>query len=337
MLSASEVRVSGAGKQPQLVFACEQDDAPLVKLFADPAVIANLRELRAGVSMALVSLSDTRAGVVKKLNAGGIPVYAWMALPNAEGYYLNAGNEPQAAARFAEFQKWSAQYGLHWAAIGLDIEPNIQEFTAGFGKLAGTLAGRYFDFERVRRARRAYADLIAQMQAEGYSVQTYQFPFIADERRMHSTVLQRLAGLVDVRGNAEALMIYTSFSRGAAAAPIWKYGQDAQLIVVGVVSNQAAVPGFVPLDWRQLSDDLIVASHFSPMLGIYSLEGCVQQGFLARIRTIDWNSTVTIPAGSIAQVTRLRFFIGTVLLTLSWLPVVVIVFIAWLVWRRRRT
>jgi hypothetical protein len=30
-------------------------------------------------------------------------------------------------------------------------------------------------------------------------VETHQFPFIADERRVHSTLLERLAGIVDVR------------------------------------------------------------------------------------------------------------------------------------------
>jgi hypothetical protein len=30
-------------------------------------------------------------------------------------------------------------------------------------------------------------------------VETHQSPFIADERRVHSTLLERLAGIVDVR------------------------------------------------------------------------------------------------------------------------------------------
>ena len=117
------------------------------------------------------------------------------------GYYLNASNEPQAEARFAEFQKWTAANGLRWAAIGLDIEPSIQEFSALRNSklhLAATLFGRYFDVERVRRAREAYAGLIRQMQSHGYLVETYQFFFIVDERDAHTTLLERLLGLVGV-------------------------------------------------------------------------------------------------------------------------------------------
>jgi hypothetical protein len=341
ILRAADLRISGPGTQPQLVFACEQDDARLQKLFADRSVVANLRDLNASVSLALVTLSADRAQVVRELNSAGIPVFAWIALPNSQGYYLNAANEPQVAERFAQFESWNAQYRLHWAGIGLDIEPNIQEFHESIWKLAPLLARRSVDTARVTRARRAYAGLIAHMQARGYSVQTYQFPFIADERRMHSTALERLVGLVDVRGDQEALMLYTSFSHGAGPALIWKYAPDAQLIVVGVVSNDAPVPGFfVPLDWQELSRDLIVAGHFSRIVGVYALEGCVQKGFLSRIKSIDWSSPVNLPQDSIARATRVRFVVQTVLWILSRLPLVVgvaVVGIALLLrWHRRR-
>ena len=346
LLAAAQVRVSGPGRQPQLVFACQMEDGPLQALFTDAAVIANLRDLNAGVSLATITLSAARAAVVQKLNQAGIPVVAWMALADSDGYYLNAGNEPAAAARFAQFENWTAQYGLHWSGVGFDIEPNIQEFGAarqGFWKIGGTLARRYVDFGRVMRARRDYAGLIARIEARGYPVETYQFPFIADERRVYSTALERLAGLVDVRGSREALMLYTSFSHGAGPALIWKYGPEAQAIVVGVVSNDAPVPGFfAPLDWQQLSNDLIVAAHFSPVVGIFSLEGCVQKGFLARIRSIDWSRTVTLPEASMARATRVRFVVETALWVASWLPLIAAVAIAaigWLLyrWRRRRT
>jgi hypothetical protein len=38
--------------------------------------------------------------------------------------------------------------------------------------------------------------LIREIQAHGHLVETHQFPFIADERRVHSTLLERLAGIV---------------------------------------------------------------------------------------------------------------------------------------------
>ena len=318
---AIEVR----GARPRLVFACELAAPPLESLFADPAVISDLRELRAGVSLALIDLSPERAEVVRRLNRAGVPAIAWMALPREQGYYLNAGNAAQAAARFDAFQQWTAQYGLRWSAVGLDIEPNIQDFAALGGgsrwRLFPTLAARYFDSARVARARLSYSELIRRMQGEGYAVQTYQFPFMADERRVHSTLLERLFGLVDVRGNDEVLMIYTSFNHAAGSAVVWKYGPDAQTIVVGVTSGDpAGNPKFAPLNWSELSDDLIVASHFTPVVGVYSLEGCVQKGFLVRLKTMDWNRQVSISAASLARAARFRFLVQAALWTGSRLP-----------------
>ena len=336
---AIEVR----GARPRLVFACELAAPRLQSLFADPAVISDLQELRAGVSLALIDLTPERAEVVRRLNQAGIPAIAWMALPREQGYYLNAGNAPQAEARFAAFQQWTAQYDLRWAAIGLDIEPNIQDFAALGGgsrwRLFPTLAARYFDRARVARARLAYSQLIRRMQSQGYAVQTYQFPFMADERRVHSTLLERLFGLVDVRGNDEVLMIYTSFNHAAGSAVVWKYGPDAQTIVVGVTSGDpAGNPKFAPLNWVELSDDLIVASHFTPAVGVYSLEGCVQKGFLARLKTMDWNRQVSISAASLARAARFRFLVQAALWTgsrLAWLLAAVAAAAVWFVRARR--
>jgi len=336
-----EIRTSGPPQH--LVFACETDLPSLEALFADPSVIPDLQDLQAGVALALGDLSDGRAGVVRRLNQAGIPVEAWMNLPMEQGYYPNASNEPQAAARFAEFERWTAANGLRWTAIGLDIEPNIQEFAALQNsklRLAATLLGRYFDVERVRRAREAYAALIRQMQSRGYLVETCQFPFIVDERDAHTTLLERLFGLVDVRGNREVLMLYTSFNHAMDSALVWKYGPRAQAIVVGSTKgNPPTDARFPPLDWEEFSRDLRVAAHFSPVVGVYSLEGCVHQGFLARLKSMDWNEPVTIPADALRKANRMRSRIHAVLWLGSNLPYfVLVIFIAtgWWIWRRAR-
>jgi hypothetical protein len=212
--STSEIRVSSDKKgSPLLVFACDGSAADLTKLFSQPGVLSDLQQLHAGIALALPDLSAERAALVQKLNRTGIPVTAGLALPGEPGYYLNADNSPAAAARFREFDSWTKTYGLHWAGIGLDIEPRIQDFDAvrsgSKRHLSRMLLARYFEGGRVQRARVSYAGLIRQMQADGYAVETYQFPFIADERKVHSTLLERLAGVVDVRGDREALMVNT--------------------------------------------------------------------------------------------------------------------------------
>ncbi len=157
---------------------------------------------------------------------------------------------------------------------------------------------------------------------------------------VHSTLLERLAGIVDVRGDREVLMIYTSFNKRLDSALIWVYGPDAQAIAVGVTSGSDAAPRFAPLNWEEFSRDLIVANHFSHVVGVYNLAGCVHQGFLPRLRTMNWNQPVEIPAESIRRATQLRARIQRAIWLVAHLPyfaAAILIAIIWiLVWRRRR-
>ena len=343
---AAEIKVQGT--RPQLMFACELDADKLRALFADPAVMADLKDLNAGISLALMDLSSGRAQVVRRLNEAGIPVVAWMALPKEQGYYLNADNEAAAAARFAEFEKWTAENGLHWAGIGLDIEPSLGDWTTiqqgRKWRLVRTLIGRAFDGKRVSQARSAYAALIRQMQSRGYTVQTYQLLFLADERRAHSTVLERLFGVVDVRSDDEVLMVYSSFNHALDAALVWGYGRDAHTIAVGSTASAGGAEldaRFGPLNRDEFSRDLIVASHFSHEVGVYSLEGCVRQGFLPRLKTLDWTRPITLSSATVEKVRRFRQRVQTMLWIAShivYFAVATLAAIVWLAlyWRRRR-
>ena len=243
---------------------------------------------------------------MRRLNEAGIPVTAWIALPKEEGYYLNAANAYEAAARFAAFETWTRDYGLRWARVGLDIEPSLQDLGAALQghwlRLAGTVVRRCFDTGSVDRARNAYAALIRRIQGDGYDVETYQFPFLADERKVHSTLLERVFGIVDIRGDREVLMTYTSFDHALDSALIWAYGPEAQLMVVGSTAGDPEPGGkFGPLSWDELTHDVVVASHFSPVVGVYSLEGCVRRGFLSRLKTMKWGPTLHDTGGGEPQ------------------------------------
>ncbi len=296
------------------------DTPELQSLFSNSDVIADLRRLNARISLSLTDLSPGRAQVIQRLNAAGIAVTAWLALPKEQGYYLNSTNARQAAIRFVDFQKWTAMHDLRWSGIGLDIEPSIEEFSS-LPHAAASILRRLFDPGVVGRARAAYASLISQMHSAGYRVETYQFPFIVDQRVMKSTVLERLFGIVDVRGDDEVLMLYSSFNHVADSAIIWQYGPSAQLIVVGsTAGDPESRSRFGPLSFQELSRDLIVAAHFAPVVGIYNLAGCVRRGFLPRLIALDWHRPVVISAEANGHVTRLRARIQSALWTLGRLP-----------------
>lgn len=68
------------------------------------------------------------------------------------------------------------------------------------------------------------------------------------------------------------------------------------------------------------------------------LEGCVHQGFLPRLASMNWNQPVTIPAEAVRRVNLLRARIHILLwagLNLPYLALPIFLGIAWWLWRRR--
>ena len=334
------LRIEGSGTQPALGFACcEQGLDEARALFADDRVMGQLEALHASVAVPTLDFSAERAGIVRRLNQAGIAAVAWILLPKEQGYYLNADNASQAASRFAEFEDWTRQYDLHWTAVGLDVEPRFSELASLKGhwwRALTTLVRHDLDRERAVRAREEYATLIQRVQSSGYPVQTYQMPFIVDERMENSSLLDRLLGTVDVRGNIEYLMLYTSFAPSIGTGMIAVLGPHAQAIVVGVTDEG---PG--GLNWAEFSRDLIVASHFTRNVGVYDVEGCVRQGFLPRLVTMDWSQSIVVPAASIRRARwlgeglRLALWLGD---RLAWIGAgaLLVLLLAIAVWRGRK-
>jgi hypothetical protein len=341
-----DIRVAGGkgGEPPHLVFASDQSTGDLEAMLSEPGVVRDLLDLKAGIALGPDFTVD-QANLVRQLNRDGIPVTAGLTLPTEQGYYLNSSNGRQAQVRFEDFEKWTTANGLRWADIVLDIEPNIQDFaTLRQGSkwhLFLTLLGRYPDVRRVREAKYTYTALIQEIRSHGYQVETCQFPFIADERAVRSSVLERLTGIVDVRGDLEVLMVYTSFHQSLDSALIWVYGPDAPAIAVGSTTGPTSDPHFARLNWEEFSRDLMVANHFSHVIGVYNLEGAVRQGFLARLKNVHWNESVTISAESVRRATQLRARVQRVLWIVSNLPyflAVTLVAFAWAIvwWKKRR-
>ena len=342
--TSTAIRVQGSGVPPHLTFACcERGIAEMQSLFADPGLILSLHKLQATVAIPILDFTAPRAEVVRHLYREGIPIVAWIVLPKEQGYYLTADNEAEAATWVDSFEQWTRQQGLHWAAVGLDIEPNVADLAQLRGhpwRLFSKLLGRSMDAGRIRRARKAYSTLIDSIRARGYVVQTYQMPYIPAERRVHSTLLDRLLGTVYARGDEDYVMLYTSNARPVGAGMIWSLGPGDQGIVIGSTDGDG-VPGSGngPLDWNEFSRDLIVASHFTERIGVYDLEGCVRQGFLTPLLTVDWNGSVEIPAASIQRARRFGVLIRSALWigsNLSYLIPSAFFLIVICIWWRRR-
>ncbi len=339
----TSIRVQSSGTPPQLAFACcDQGIAPMQALFADHEVVQALRDLHAQVGVAIADFSPERAQVVRFLNQQQIPVIAGVTLQTKDGPYFNADDVAEAPAQIAAFEKWTDDNGLRWAAVGLDIEPNFSELASlrsHPGRLLTTLLGRSLNGKRIARAQAAYSGLIRQLQSQGYSVETYSLPYVPVERSMHTRLLDRMLGTIDLPSNEDDLMVYTSYARRVGSAILLYLGPHAQGIIVGVTDGLVpAGSGFGPLDWNEFSRDLLVASHYSRHIGVYNLEGCVRQGFLPRLATMNWGESVFLPAASVARAHRHVMVFCTALWIAShlpWLAALALLLIALWIWRRR--
>lgn len=284
-----------------LTFFCELDPAPLTKLFDHSSIIETLWRLDASVSLGLMDFSDERARIVRLLNACGIPVTAWLLLPKESGYWFNQANVDQAALRTKALFDWTMMHNLRWAAVGLDIEPDIhaleilaQSKREGIARLRQNLASR----ERYLHSLAGYQEIILSIHARGLPVESYQFPFIVDERKSGSTLLQRLSGVVDLQVDREVLMLYSSFYQKLGAALLKSYAAAAGGIGLGSTGGGVTMEGLVsavPLTWQAFSRDLRLAAKVNPNLYIFSLEGCHEQGFLDRLLDFDWDAPMDEP------------------------------------------
>ncbi len=311
---------------PRLTFFCELGAEPLQALFAEPAVTEYLVAMSACVSLGLLDFTPERAAVVRRLSQAGIPVIAWQLLPAEQGYWFNQDNAPQAAARYTAFREWTEGHHLRWDGVGLDIEPDIHELQrllAGGWRRLPALLPRLRRGERLRQAQAEYGALVARIRADGYRVDTYQMPFIVDERQAGSTLLQRLLGVVDLPADREVLMLYSSFLRPHGAGALCSYGAQTRAIAVGSTGGGVELPGLSevpPLSWDEFSRDLRLARRRSADLHVFSLEGCVRQGFLPRLRDFDWEAPVEAPRKAARRVRLVRWLAGGVLRASALLP-----------------
>ncbi|HEX8394627.1 MAG TPA: hypothetical protein VF665_19935 [Longimicrobium sp.] len=286
------------GGVPRLSFFCELAPGPLARLFTDARVPILLRELEATVTLGLMDLSDERAGVVRMLMDEGIPLNAWILLSEEGGYWCHSGNGPEVCARYEEFRAWTERHALRWERVGIDIEPSIHDVRDARAN-PWTLLTRSVPrlFARIDDARATYEGLVAAIRRDGYPVDAYVFPFIHHERRAGTAVLQRLTGMLDVGVDREVCMLYTSFVRPYGPGLLDYYAAHFPAVAVGVTGGgvEEGLNPPPPLTWDEFARDLRIARGHTDDVHVFSLEGCVQRGWLARLTTVDWTAREPVP------------------------------------------
>ncbi|MBW6467176.1 MAG: hypothetical protein K0B06_11780, partial [Brevefilum sp.] len=212
-----------------------------------------------------------------------------------------------------DFKAWTTQHELLWAGVGLDIEMDLNDLRIALSgeadpAFARRLWRKFRDKPRVAQIQRSYQALVDLIRADGYPVESYHLPLITDERRARSTVLQRALGLVDLQADREVLTLYTSLLSDHGDAFLWSYAPKADAVGVGITGggvNLSDSLDLPPLTWDQFARDLRLCVMQNKPVHIFSLEGCVEQGFLSRLNTFDWDQPAPVPA-NLAQVHGMR-------------------------------
>jgi hypothetical protein len=89
---------------------------------------------------------------------------------------------------------------------------------------------------------------------------------------------------------------------------LWSYGHGKTAIIVGSTGGGVSLGGMdqAALTWDELARDLRLAARLADDVGIFSLEGCVRQRFLERLRDFDWDGPVAHPTAEAAMIGRWR-------------------------------
>ncbi|MDP1823709.1 MAG: hypothetical protein Q8L48_10715 [Archangium sp.] len=283
-------------KPTRLSFFNEQDSPELTDLVGDAAVLRELQALKAGVTMGLRDLSDERAEAVRRLCGEGVPVGAWLLLPREQGYFATYDNVEAVEARVEAVLRWTERHSLTLTSLGFDFEPDLRELDRLFHHPVRALAGwarRSANRPRRERALESYRALISRLQSAGWSIETYQFPLLLEDRAAGSHFLQRFCSSLDVAVEREVVMTYSSLLGPLGPGLVEGWTRTDGAVAVG--STGGGVDPLPKLSFDELSRDLRLAARVCRDVSIFSLEGCVMHGHLPRLLDFDWTAPVTVP------------------------------------------
>lgn len=238
---------------------------------------------------------------------------AWQLLTKEKGYWYHLNNAQDAVERYQQFYEWTLKEGLKWDAIGIDIEPDINEVQQLLKHNLHTLSDfvkRIWNKEKFAESCAIYESLVARMRADGYTVHSYECFFMADERKVGSSLLNRILGLASVPADKRVAMLYSSYFRPIGVGVLGIYARAADSAAIGITGGGVELEGLAkkkPMSWDEFSRDLRIASNCCGDVHIFSLEGCEERGYLGRLSEFDWSKKAECPLCWSAALTVTRW------------------------------
>jgi hypothetical protein len=305
----------GDPERPRMILSTELAGEELRATLCAPGLLDLLAANGYGVALPLAQLDDAAAAVARLLNQHSVAAIACLRLAPEEGFTFNLQNYPLALGCYQDFHTWARQHGLRFEAIGLSIEPPLQDVAEARQRSASALARRFWMAREnilYPSAHAAYTELIVVMHLDGYEVHTFQLPVIADDRRAGTTLIQRALDIVDLPADLDVLMCSSivpiePLGDDLGGALIASYGSQADAIGIGSI-DESDPPNLdswglediawrgqagarrTTLPWPALRRDLLLAAHYTDTIYIHSLEDCVARELLPKIATLDWEA-----------------------------------------------
>ena len=323
--------------KPHLSFACELNGKDFGELMSDSSLIKELAEMQVSLIVGVMDFSPERTMAIQKLNTAGVPLVAWLLLPQEEGYWFNMHNGDKALGRYSDFKRWTAENGLKWKGIGIDLEPDINDSRLALThpwRMAWKAYLRLFDRKSLENGQQYYRELLSVMKADGFQVESYIIPLIFKEREKKTTSFQKLLGILDIPTDKEIPMLYTSVVKNPGIIPF--YHRPNMPIGLGSTGGGVIIEGIEApaISWENLERDLLIASKLTGEIFIFCLESSVKRRFLPKIKDLDFTRPAPDMVQEVQEQSRTDQWFGLMLVILDhpvWLTISLVAMFAALV------
>ena len=299
----------GSQAKPTFSFFNEMKSPALQQLFSDTTLIPTLVAMKAEIRMGIMDCTPERAEIIRQLNHAGIPVVAWLLLPEEEGYWFYSGNGDTAIRRYREIKQWADSNGLVLSGIGIDLEFDMKDILmlkSNPLKAVGKMYSRLYDSSPLEEGKTKYNELLQIIKSDGFRVESYVIPFIKDEVANGTTALQQFTQIIDVPVEKEIPMLYTSFM-GNPDGILQTYALAPKARYVALGSTGGGVDTTLKvLTWPELVHDINRVAPFVDEIHIFSLEGAIQQRFLTQLAQLEISSAGEINQREVKNVEALR-------------------------------
>ena len=280
--------------RPVLTYIYDYPASLLADQFSDSAIAHFVVEQRR-LCLAMRDLSVVRAELVRTLNRAQIPVVAWLTPDEATPQrYYRFSDAAAIEARYQEFQAWSVHNGLKWAALGLEIEPDLHDAVHFDGEPridTNALIRRVADHWHIESATAQFHALFQQMRADGHTIELYELPFVRDDRVSGSTLARRFLGLPNISADHSVVRLYSSMTRPYGSGLIANYAPEFGAVAIGDLHADGL---HQPLAVTELMRDLgHVAACRVPHIYIAGLSVTQMPEVAAQVAHGEWLRAVT--------------------------------------------